>query len=155
MADKRQVSDFFATLKTDGPSLVKDNIALVKAEIKPAVKHAGIGGGMFGGAGYFAIVGVNMLWLCAAFAFTLMWHAAVSSVLVALVLGFATDGVVMLVIAGILALVGKGQISKVQPPKESVAEAKKTVATLKSSFARGKSNALTQARAEAPRRLQG
>ena len=45
MAEKRPVSEIMATLKTDGPALVKENVALAKAEIKPAVKHAGIGGG--------------------------------------------------------------------------------------------------------------
>ena len=40
MAEKRPVSEIMATLKTDGPALIKENVALAKAEIKPAVKHA-------------------------------------------------------------------------------------------------------------------
>ncbi|MEA5655288.1 phage holin family protein [Cutibacterium granulosum] len=141
MAEKRPVSEIMATLKTDGPALVKENVALAKAEIKPAVKHAGIGGGMFAGAGYFAVIGANMMWLCGAFALTLAWHAAVSSILLALVLGFASTAVALFLIAGVAALVGKVQVSKVQPPRQSVEEAKRTVGTLKSAVSRGVDNA--------------
>ena len=55
MADKLPVGDTIDNLKTDGQKLVQDSKALVTAEIKPAAKHAGIGVGMFGGAGYFGI----------------------------------------------------------------------------------------------------
>ena len=141
MAEKRPVSEIMATLKTDGPALIKENVALAKAEIKPAVKHAGIGGGMFAGAGYFAVIGANMMWLCGAFALTLAWHAAVSSILLALVLVFASAAVALFLIAGVVALIGKAQVSKVQPPRQSVEEAKRTVGTLKSAVSRGVDNA--------------
>jgi len=51
MADKLPVGDTIDNLKTDGQKLVQDSKALVTAEIKPSAKHAGIGVGMFGGAG--------------------------------------------------------------------------------------------------------
>ena len=142
MADKLPVGDTIDNLKTDGQKLVQDSKALVTAEIKPAAKHAGIGVGMFGGAGYFGIVGALLLWLCGAFAFSLMWqHIGNWDILLSLVVGFATMAVVLFILAGILALVGKGQISQVKAPTGVVDEAKSTLEAVKSAVARGKYNA--------------
>ena len=128
MADKLPVGDTIDNLKTDGQKLVQDSKALVTAEIKPAAKHAGIGVGMFGGAGYFGIVGALLLWLCGAFAFSLMWqHIGNWDILLSLVVGFATMAVVLFILAGILALAGKGQISQVKAPTGIVDEAKSTL----------------------------
>ena len=86
MADKLPVGDTIDSLKTDSQKFVQDSKALVTAEIKPAAKHAGIGAGMFGGAGYFGIVGASVLWLCGAFAFSFMWqHIGGGDILLSLV----------------------------------------------------------------------
>lgn len=141
MADTRQLGDIVATIKNDGQSLIKDNIALAKAEIKPAAIHAGVGGGMFGGAGYFAINAVTLLFFCGSFALGLLaQHLWSWGLLLSLVVGFGAAGVILLILAGILALVGKGQISKVQAPKATIEEAKQSVASLKDAFQHGKSN---------------
>ncbi|AZZ38663.1 phage holin family protein [Acidipropionibacterium jensenii] len=138
MADMSQLGDIIATLKSDGQSLVKDNIALAKAEIKPAAIHAGVGGGLFGGAGYLAINAATLFFLAGGFALSL-WaeHLWDWSLLLSLVVGFGVLGVILLVLAGILALVGKWQVGKVEAPKATVAEAKQTVLSLKSSFQHG------------------
>ena len=150
MADKLPVGDTIDNLKTDGQKFVQDSKALVTAEIKPAAKHAGIGAGMFGGAGYFGIVGALLLWLCGAFAFSLMWqHIGDWSILLSLVVGFATMFVVMFILAGILALVGKGQISQVKAPTGVVDEAKSTLEAVKSAVARGKYNATARSSIDA------
>lgn len=150
MADKLPVGDTIDNLKTDGQKFVQDSKALVTAEIKPAAKHAGIGAGMFGGAGYFGIVGALLLWLCGAFAFSLMWqHIGDWSILLSLVVGFATMALVMFILAGILALVGKGQISQVKAPTGVVDEAKSTLEAVKSAVARGKYNATARSSVDA------
>ena len=56
-------------------------------------------------------------------------------------LGFASAAVALFLIAGVVALIGKAQVSKVQPPRQSVEEAKRTVGTLKSAVSRGVDNA--------------
>ena len=80
MAETRQLGEIVATLKSDGQSLIQDNIALAKAELKPAAIHAGVGGGLFGGAGYFAINAATLLYLCGSFALSLwaqhLWGTA-------------------------------------------------------------------------------
>ncbi|MCI1749331.1 MAG: phage holin family protein [Acidipropionibacterium sp.] len=138
MPDTSQVSEIIATLKSDGQSLVQDNIALAKAELKPAAIHAGLGGGMFGGAGYFAINAASLFFIAAGFALSL-WaqHLWGWTLFLCLLVGFGVMGVLLLILAGILALIGKSQIGKVQPPTATVAEAKQTVASLKSSFQHG------------------
>lgn len=141
MAETRQLGDIVATLKNDGQSLIKDNIALAKAEIKPAAVHAGVGGGMFGGAGYFAINAVTLFFLCGSFALSLLaQHLWGWSLLLSLVVGFGAAGVILLLLAAILALVGKGQISKVEPPRATIEEAKQSIASLRGAFQHGRSN---------------
>lgn len=149
MAETRQLGDIVATLKSDGQSLIQDNIALAKAELKPAAIHAGVGGGLFGGAGYFAINAATLLYLCGSFALSL-WaqHLWGWDLLLCLVVGFGAGGVILLVLAGILALVGKAQISKVEPPRQTILEARQSVASLKSAFQHGKYNATSAALAE-------
>ena len=121
MADKLPVGDTIDNLKTDGQKLVQDSKALVTAEIKPAAKHAGIGVGMFGGAGYFGIVGALLLWLCGAFAFSLMWqHIGNWDILLSLVVGFATMAVVLFILAGILALVARDRSLRSRPRPASL-----------------------------------
>ncbi len=43
------------------PRLVKEEIALAKAELTEKGKHAGVGAGLFGGGGLFAFFGVAVL----------------------------------------------------------------------------------------------
>ena len=138
MSQPVQAKDMINNIKTDAESLVKDNIALAKAEIQPAAKHAGIGGGMFGAAGYFGMNAASLLFMAGAFAFSLIFTKALDwSLPAAFALGFVCMAVVLLILAGILALLGKAQISKVQPPKAAIAELKTTVDSLKLSLQRG------------------
>lgn len=138
MSDRLQVADLFNNLKTDATALVQDNIALAKAEIAPAAKHAGIGGGLFGGAGYFAANGISLLFLAGAFAFSLMWQAIFNwGILLALIVGFCTMALLGFIIAGILALLGKKQIEQVQPPKATIEEAKNTMAAIGDALKQG------------------
>ncbi|WP_257476832.1 phage holin family protein [Acidipropionibacterium jensenii] len=138
MPDTSPVSEIIATLKSDGQSLVQDNIALAKAETKPIVIHAGIGGGLFGSAAYFAINAATLFFVCGGFALSL-WaqHLWDWSLILSLLVGFGVMGVLLLLLAAILAVVGKFQIDKVSLPKATIAEAKQTVASLKSAFQHG------------------
>jgi uncharacterized membrane protein YqjE len=92
--------------------LVRDEIALAKAELAEKGKHAGIGIGLFGGGGVLALYGVGALVATLIIVFDLfldLWLAA----LIVTVLLFA--------VAGVLALLGKKQVSKAVPPEPSAA----------------------------------
>ena len=89
-------------------TLVRDEIALAKAELTEKGKHAGIGIGLFGGGGVLALYGVGALVATLIIVFNLfldLWLAA----LIVTVLLFA--------IAGILALLGKKQVTQAVPPE--------------------------------------
>ena len=67
MADQG-VSDLIKGISDDVKLLVRDEIQLAKTELVPAAKNAGIGAGLFGAAGYFAISALSVLYFAAAFA---------------------------------------------------------------------------------------
>ena len=92
--------------------LVKDEIALAKAELAEKGKHAGIGAGLFGAGGVLALYGIGALIATLIIVFDLflpLWLAA---------LIIATS---LFLIAGILALIGKSQVTKAVPPEPKAA----------------------------------
>ena len=87
--------------------LVRDELALAKAELTEKGKHAGIGVGLFGGGGALALYGLGVLIATAILALDLVMPAWLAALIVAVVL-FAA--------AGVLALVGKKQVQQAVPP---------------------------------------
>ena len=104
--------------------LVRDEIALAKAELAEKGKHAGIGVGLFGGGGVLAMYGVG------AMVATLI---VVLDLFLPLWLAALIVTVVLFLVAGILALIGKSQVTKAVPPEpaEAVAGFKADVAEVK------------------------
>jgi membrane protein len=104
--------------------LVRRELALARAELTAKGKRAGAGAGLGGAAGVVALYGGGAL-VAAAIAGV---ATALSVWLAALVIG-----AVLLVLAGILALVGRGQIRKATPamPEEAVEGVKKDVAAVR------------------------
>lgn len=138
MAERQNPKTFVNNLVVDTKSAVNDNIALAKAEIAPAAKAAGVGGGMFGAAGYLGANAASLLFLAGGLGFGLLYsHLFGWGVLAASALGFVTVAVVLLILAGILALIGKKKLKDVQPPKQAIAEAKTTIDTVKRSLTNG------------------
>ena len=93
-------------------TLVRDEIALAKAELTEKGKHAGIGVGLFGGGGVLALYGVGAMIATLIIVFDLflpLWLAALIWT------------VVLFVVAGILALLGKKQVTQAVPPKPEAA----------------------------------
>jgi len=92
--------------------LVKDEIALAKAELAEKGKHAGIGIGLFGAGGVFVFYGVGATIATLIIVFDLflpLWLAALIWT------------VVLFLTAGILALFGKNQVTKAVPPEPEAA----------------------------------
>jgi len=92
--------------------LVKDEVALAKAELAEKAKHAGIGVGLFGGGGVLALYGVGALIATLIIVLHLFLALWLSALIVTVVL-FAS--------AGILALLGKKQVTRAVPPEPSAA----------------------------------
>ena len=92
--------------------LVRDELALAKAELAEKGRHAGIGVGLFGGGGALALYGLGVLITTAILALDLVMAAWLAALIV---------GVVLFVAAGVLALVGKKQVQQAVPPTPTAA----------------------------------
>ncbi len=114
----------FANASRDLSALVHSEIALAKAEIRVDVKNAAKGGAMFGAAAYLGVVASILLFLT--IALFLAWLGLEAWV------AFLIVTVLLLLVAGLLAFVGKKAVSKVGPPERTLRTSKDTVAFLKS-----------------------
>ncbi|BEL12490.1 phage holin family protein [Actinoplanes sichuanensis] len=88
--------------------LVRDEITLAKAELAEKGKRAGIGAGLFGGAGALGLYGLGAAIATVVIALDLVMPLWLAALIVTVVL-FAA--------AGVLALLGKAQLSRATPPE--------------------------------------
>lgn len=109
--------------------LVRDEARLAQAEVTQKAKRLGVGAGLFGGAGLFAFLGLAVLVATAVLALDLVLPAWLAALIVA---------VVLFLIAGVLALVGKKDVEKGSPPvpTEAMASVRTDIATVKESARR-------------------
>ena len=113
-----------AAASRDLSALVRSEIELAKAEIRVDVKNGALGGAMFGAAGFLGVLAVVLLSIAAAYGLVAAGlHPAWAFLVVA--------GVYLL-LAGLLALVGKKAVGKVGPPERTIRTSKETAAFLKS-----------------------
>jgi uncharacterized membrane protein YqjE len=92
--------------------LVRDELALAKAELAEKGKHAGIGVGLFGGSGVLATYGVGALVATLIIVFDLFLPLWLAALIIT---------VALFLIAGVLALIGKSQVTKAVPPEPKAA----------------------------------
>lgn len=104
----RSMGDLVQQLSQQTSRLVRQEMRLAQAELQEKGKRAGLGAGMFGGAGLIALYGVGAV----VAAVILLIGTAVEPWLAALIVG-----VVLLAIAGVVALLGKKQVEQATPPK--------------------------------------
>jgi hypothetical protein len=88
-------------------TLVRDELALARAEMTEKLAHAGKGAGLFGGAGLVSLYGVFGLLA----GVVLLLARVMPAWGAALVVGAA-----LLLAAGLMALMGRGQVKKATPP---------------------------------------
>jgi len=119
-------ADLVKHLSEEVSRLVKDEIRLATMELTRKGKKAGLGAGLFGGSGVFAVYGGGAL----VTAVILLLAQVLTPWIAALIVG-----VVLLVIAAVLALVGKSQVGKATPPlpEEAIKSVKADVDVLKES----------------------
>jgi hypothetical protein len=122
MADQA-VGDIIKNITDEVKVLVRDEMELARQELMPAARNAGIGGGLFGAAGYFAICALSLLYFAAAFGLVAAGLPAW--------LAFLIVGVALFVIAGICGLIGFVLVKRVKAPDRAIAQANKTVEGVK------------------------
>ena len=122
-AGQASLGELVASASRDLSTLVRDEIELAKTELKGEVKSAATGGGMFGAAGFLALLATVMLSITLAFLFIALGLAPGWAFLIV--------GVLYLLVAGLLAFIGIKAVKKVGPPERTIRSTKDTIATLK------------------------
>jgi membrane protein len=118
------IADLMRRLSEQTSELVRKEIELAKAELQVKGKKAGIGAGMFGGAGVFGFYAFGALTACAILALATAVDGWLAALIVAVVYG---------AIAGVLALTGKNKVQEATPPvpERAIDSAKQDVQTTK------------------------
>jgi hypothetical protein len=120
---ERSLGQLFASASADLSAVVRYEVALAKAEVRAEAKNAIAGAVGFVIAGVFGFLALVMLLFAAAYG---LYALGLSRWL-----SFLIVAVVLLVLAGILALVGKSRLGKVGKPERTQRTVKHTVDTLK------------------------
>jgi uncharacterized membrane protein YqjE len=125
-ADPRDqsVAELIERLSEQTARLVRDEIRLARFELQQKGKRAGIGAGMFGVGGLLGLYAGGAI----VAGLVLLLAMAVQAWVAALIVG-----VILLVIAGVLGLIGKKQVQHATPPvpEEAMQSVRQDVDTVK------------------------
>lgn len=121
--DDPTIGRLVADASRDISSLLRDEIALAKSELKISVRAGGTGVGLFGGAAFIGVLAVIMLSVAFAYfiAFTgldLAWC-------------FLIVFAVYLLIAALLGYLGMRKVKQVKAPERAIAQAQETKSILR------------------------
>lgn len=103
----QSVADLVRQLTELVPQLVRAELALAKAELTDKGKRAGLAAGLLGGGGALAFYGLGALIAAVALGLAEMLPGWLAALVVA---------VVLLLVAGLLALVARSQVRRAVPP---------------------------------------
>lgn len=101
------LAELIKQLSEQSSRLARQEVELAKAELAYKGKRAGIGAGMFGGAGVLGFYGLGALIAAAILILATAITAWLAALIIAVVLG---------AIAGILAVQGKTKVQQATPP---------------------------------------
>jgi hypothetical protein len=110
-------------------TLVRSEARLAQAEVAQKAKKLGVGAGLFGGAGLIAFFGLAVLIAAAVLGLAEVLPAWLAALAVA---------VVLLAVAGVLALAGRRDVAQASPPlpSQAIASVQADVATVKQGLSR-------------------
>ena len=94
-------------LSDQSTTLIKQEVELAKAELQEKGKQAGMGAGMFGGAGLFGIGAFAALTTAVIAVLATAMDTWIAALIVAVVYG---------AVAGVLAMTGKKRVQEAAPP---------------------------------------
>lgn len=110
---EKSLGQLVAGATEDVSALIRGEIALAKSELKVSVSSAGIGAGLFAGAGFLAVLAIILLTITAALG---LEEAGLPGWL-----SFLIVAVFLILVAAVLALIGKNAFKKVGPPRRTIA----------------------------------
>jgi Putative Actinobacterial Holin-X, holin superfamily III len=106
-AGSASVSELVKQLTEQSSRLARQEVELAKAELAVKGKQAGLGAGMFGGAGVFGLYSLGALTAAGVLALSTAVAGWLAALIVAAVLG---------AVAGVLALQGRSKVQQATPP---------------------------------------
>src|SRR5205085_5912898 len=106
-SSETSVTELVKQLSDQTSRLARQEVELAKTELAIKGKRAGIGAGMFGGAGVFGFYALGALVATAILALGTAMAAWLAALIVTVVLG---------AVAGVLALQGKSKVQQATPP---------------------------------------
>lgn len=121
--DERTIGQLVADISHQLSDLLRAEISLAKAEVKADVTKGGMGAGLLAGAAFFALIAFILL--CVAAAYGLVAAGLPTWA------GFLVVTGVLLVIAAVLALLGRSRLKLVSAPQRTIDSAKDSVEALK------------------------
>lgn len=141
-----EIGDIIKNITDDVKTIVAGEMALAKAELAESGKKAGAGAGMFGGAGYLGLNAISLLFMAGGFGIGELFSWGLGwSLLGSAAIGYVIMTVILLVLAVILTLIGKGKLEGIKGPERTVAEGKATAENVKAAITRGKENVKAEA----------
>jgi hypothetical protein len=122
--EDKPVGELVRQLTEQSSTLIRQELRLATAELQEKGKHAGVGAGMFGGAGVVALYGVGALIAAAIIGIGTLIEPWIAAVIV---------GVVLLAVAGVVALLGKKQVQQATPakPEQAIDSVQRDINTVK------------------------
>lgn len=121
--DEHSIGQLVTDASRQLSTLVRDEIALAKTELKDDVVAAGKGSGLVAGAGFLGVVAFLLLSVAAAYGLIAAGlHEA---------LGFLIVAVVYLLVAGLLVLLGVRNFKKTGKPERTIESINKTKTLIK------------------------
>ena len=120
--EEPSIGDLVASASRDVSTLIRNEIALAKSEVKLSVRAGGLGAALFAAAGFLLLLGVIMASIALAYfihmtGLDLAWCFSIVFLLYA-------------VLAGVLAFVGYRKIRTVRPPERAIHQAQETKSAL-------------------------
>ena len=121
--DDPTLGRLFADASRDMSTLVRQEIALAKSELKISVKAGGFGIGLFAGAAFLGLLAVIMLSVAIAYFLHMTGLDLAWCFLIVFLL--------YLLIAGLLAFIGVKKVKQVRAPERAIHQAQETKNILK------------------------
>jgi Putative Actinobacterial Holin-X, holin superfamily III len=130
--NNRSTSELVRDLSEQSSRLVRQEIALARAELTQKGVEAGVGIGLLSGAGILALYGLGALTAAGVLLLSTAMKAWVAAVVIA-------GGI--LTVAGATALIGTSRLAQAAPPvpEATIETAKKDAKTIRASIHRGRS----------------
>lgn len=133
-SQERTLGQLVAQVTEDFTVIVRTEIQLAKAELSAQFGTAGKGVGMLVAAGVVALYGLGLLLIAIAFGIVALGLPIWA--------GFLIVAVVLFVVTGILALIGRKALNQVNPrPERAIANAQATLAVVKDAGQSGQEHA--------------